>query len=309
MKQNNLKKIIFFLFLTIVIFFFAKALYQNFSTILYYDFNFTYWYLLLSIICILLVVVYFGILRIDLVREPWIPFFKAMYIHLVSWLAKYIPGKAGIILSKVYFLSELGIEKKRGIVISIYENVFQILSVFVVSIPLIVYYFLGAISSQYMYIWIIFVVLCFIFLHPTVFYQCINLGLKLFKKQTLEKKYFLSYRQIIKYFLLYTVGVFLNGFAFYFMVKGITDISFTNFLPLLWAWNFAGVIWLLAIFAPGWLGVREWVLVIFLKFLFPLEVAILISVFSRFWVTAIDGIIGLYVLIIKIIHKKKKIIL
>ena len=86
--------------------------------------------------------VYVGILWIYLINEPNIPFGKALHIHLVSWLAKYIPGNAGIVVSKIYFLSEYGIERKRAFVISIYENVFLIVSAFIISAPLIILYFL-----------------------------------------------------------------------------------------------------------------------------------------------------------------------
>lgn len=304
MKNNNIKKYLLLVFLAIIIFFFTKSLYQNFSHIVNYKFSFNYFYILLSLLSGLIFIVYIGILRISLIKERKIPFSKALNIHLSSRLAKYIPGNAGIIVSKIYFLSEYGIDKKRAVVISIYENVFQITSAFIISLPLIFFYFFWVINQQYIYLWIIFIIASLVFLHPGIFFKCINIGLKLFKRQQLEKKYFLWYKEIIKYFFLYSIGVVINGFAFYFIVKGITDIAFINFLPLLWAWNFAGVIWVITIFAPWGLGVREGVLVVFLKLLFPLEIAVLISVFSRFRTTALDWIIWLYILAYKYIFKK-----
>lgn len=293
------------LFLMVIIFFFSKAVYHNFSNISTYTFSCNYLYIFLSLVFALLFVLYIGILWIHLIKEPNIPFLKALHIHLTSWLAKYIPGNAGIVVSKVYFLSKYNIEKKRALVISIYENVFQITSAFIISIPLIIFYFLWAIWPQYLYLWIIFVALSIIFLHPNIFYTCINIALKLFKRQTLGREYFLSYREILKYFILYCIAVCINGLAFYFMINWIVYIPFTDFLPLLWAWSFAWVIWILAIFAPWWLWVREWVLVLFLKFLLPIEVAIIVSIFSRFRTTIIDWLLWLYILISSVVTRKK----
>jgi uncharacterized membrane protein YbhN (UPF0104 family) len=56
---------------------------------------------------------------------------------------------------------------------------------------------------------------------------------------------------------------------------------------------FANLLGLIAIFAPGGLGVREGILVYFLSYVMPGPVAVVLSVLSRLWMTLIEtGLIG-----------------
>ncbi len=81
----------------------------------------------------------------------------------------------------------------------------------------------------------------------------------------------------------YILSVFLQAFGFYYFAASlsVSPISFSVGLGL----PLAGTLGILAFFAPGALGVREGILVGYLKLAgFPTEEAVTISVASRVWV-------------------------
>ncbi len=54
--------------------------------------------------------------------------------------------------------------------------------------------------------------------------------------------------------------------------------------------NLAGALGMLAIFAPSGIGVREGILLGLLSIVMPTEFALLVTVTSRLWDVALDGI-------------------
>ena len=156
----------------------------------------------------------------------------------------------------------------------------------------------------YKFLPIIFIIGVLIFIQPKIFFFFINLGLKLIKKEPIEKKYFLTEIEITKYLILYSIGNILNGIALFIFINSIIEFPLKYLIPTIGIFVFAGVIGLLAIFAPAGFGVREGIIILFLQNYMPLEIAILISILSRLWVTIADGLLGLYVLIYKYINKK-----
>ncbi len=301
-----IKKYLFYIVLLLVLYYFWSRGYLNYKDILDFELKLKVNYILLSFLLSFIFILYLWILWRNLAKCKGMDIPASLYIHSISWITKYLPWKAGIFLSKIYFLTEYGVQKKKWMIISIYENIFQIVSVFFLSIPIILYYFGGILSQYYLYLSAILVIGFLIFIYPPVFYRLINFWLQFFKKDILTRDNFLSKKEIFNNIILYMSWSIINGIAFFFMIKWITDISWDLMLPMIGIWNFAWVIWLLAIFAPAGLGVREWLLIIFLGRYFPLEIATLISVFSRLWTTLADGFIGLYVLYYKFVIKHRQ---
>lgn len=278
-----------------VAFFFFQSMWGNMEVLKNTLIEFDIKWIVASLLVIIIAFIYSGILWRTLIKNNKIPYSDILYIHSISWLAKYIPWKVTIILSKIFLLSKYGISKKQGLVASIYENIFQLLAALIVSIPIILYHLTSGLSDYYLYISVSLVIGFIIFIHPTVFYWSINLGLRLFRKEALAREYFLETPDILKNILWYSIYVILNGIGFFLMIQWITTLSWDLIIPTIGIWNFAGVIWLLAIFAPAGIGVREWILIVLLNNYLPIEVSVLISLFSRLWTTIFDGIIGLYI--------------
>ena len=293
---SKYKKIIFYIFIIIIIYIFWYNLYKNYNNILNYNFDINIFYIILSILIAFIYIISWWLLWGNLINKKEIKNKEIIKIHLISWLSRYIPWKIWIIASKIIFLKKYWVSKRESLIYSMYENIFQIITALIISIPIIIYYFLWQISNYYIYTSIFFIIWLIIFLYKPVFFSIINFWLKLFKKEPIKKEYFLNNNRIVKYIFYYSILNILNWLAFFLIIKGIINIDNFEFIKISGIWIFAWVIWLLALFAPSWIWVREWIIALLLSSILPTEIAILISIFSRLWISIIDSIIWLYIL-------------
>ncbi len=298
--KSTTKKSIGAVFGVIIILLFLRTLYINWSQIQDFKFEFNIPLYILSTLILILIVFLWGGLWNLLLRDlnyKQLSFNESFSIQLQAWFGKYIPGKVGLIGIKYYLGTKKGISSKAIGISIFYENIFQVLSAFLISVPILFYYLLKELGDNlilYQILPLLTIVGLFVFIHPKVFFLFVNLGLKLFKKQPISKRYFLSSGQILKYLVLYSIAIIANGIAFFLFIRSITPLSLDYLLPTIGVFNFAGVIGLLAVFAPAGLGVREGVIVLLLQAYMPLEIVILISILSRLWTTIADLFLGIY---------------
>ncbi len=304
MNKSIIKKIIFYIFIIAVWYFFVKNIYSHYESIKNYNFNINFYYLSISIIFQILFIFYKWYIWGYLIKWHQIKLKELFYIHSLTWLVRYIPWKASYVFSRILLLWKYDISKKQWFVSIVYENLFQIIASFLVWIPLILYYFTWWLNNLQIVLSIIFSVWFLIILYKPIFYYFLNLWLKLIKKEKIQKEFLLDSKEIFKSVFLFSFWVILSSIAFFFMIKWITDINYNLILPIIWVWSIAFVIWLLTIFTPNWLWAREAVLVFFLQFYFPIEISIIISIFSRLWSTIWDWLFYIYALVYKIYFKK-----
>ncbi len=299
------------LFVIVIIFFFVKTLVTHWSQVQDFKFDLNIPLYIISTLILIFVVFLWSVFWNLLLRDlnfKQLSYYESFNIQTQAWFGKYIPGKVGVVGIKFYLGKKKDINNTTIGISVIYENVFQVVTAFLVSIPILFYYSIKEMGENpilYQVFPLLFIIGLFIFIHPKVFFYFINLGLRLFNREPISNNYFLTLGQIIKYVTLYSVGVIANGIAFFLFVKSITPISLEYLIPIIGIFNFAGIIGMLAIFVPAGLGVREGIIVLFLKAFLLLEIVIFISVLSRLWATIADLIIGVYVVLFKRIRNKK----
>ena len=111
----------------------------------------------------------------------------------------------------------------------------------------------------------------------------------------------LTYPQLLRYLGLYVVNWLLFGVALFVFIRSFYPLEFSSILYLTGAFSFAGMIGIVAVFAPAGLGVREGILALFLGQVMPVPVALVVSVSSRVWLTVIElGSAGIVSLMIRI---------
>ncbi len=291
----------FYTFFFWILYFFWKTLYSNFVEIKDFDFQINSFYLFLSLLSFLTFFYSLWILWKGLLNKDQITNSHIHYINAISWISKYIPWKVAMIATKVLYLEKKWITKKESFLSCLYEHIFQIISSFLLSLPFIIYYFWWTQHNIYVILSSLSLMIWISIIHPFIFNKTLNFLLKLFKKTPLDKKYFLPLKQILKYLFWYSLSMILKWISFVFFVASLTQVSSINDIVFYaFAWIFAWAIWIIAIFAPNWLWVREWVLTLLLTLVLPLEIAILISVWSRLWFSLCDWVIGLWILWMKL---------
>ncbi len=311
--RSTIKNIVGAIVVIAIILFFSKVLIANWSQIEDIKFTLNFPLYLLSTLVFLFVIFFWGALWNLLLKDlghKQLSFTECFKIQAKAWFGKYLPGKVGVIGIKFYLGAKNNIDSTTIGISTIYENIFQIITAFLVSVPILLYYSIEELKEDallYQILPIVLIAGLLVFIHPKVFFYFVNSGLKLLKKQTISQQFFLSTTQIVKYIFLYSFGMIMAGIAFFLFINSISSFS-TNYLILsIGIFNFAGIIGLLAIFVPAGIGIREGVIVLLLKPYMPYEMAIVISVASRFWTTIADGLLGLYILVSNSFKERPKV--
>ena len=201
----------------------------------------------------------------------------ATYSHGISVFAKYIPGKMWVVLGRAGIVSE---KTKKDILltssISLKEQLSYLFIGMILSLPVVFF-----IEQPFIVIIILITSIglaLFLFVKPIHNFSILLLN-KIFKKKTeipfLNLKEFWIYGKIIiLYWLLWSTG-------FYLLSRSIlSDINFS----ILFIFPISVCYGLLAVFIPGGIGVREGIIVLFLKSSgIETETAITLSLIQRLW--------------------------
>ena len=225
-----------------------------------------------------------------------------------SQLGKYLPGKVWLLVSRFYLYESKGKSKKTISVALYFETVTIIATAGLLSWgSLIVFqgsapYNLGEQAG-----WLVlFFVPVFVFLHPKVLEKLLNGILRRLNREPIVLS--LSYGDVLWILFVCLLSWVVGGIGFYLFIDSVYSVPAGSVLYLTGALAFSSILGLLALFAPGGLGVREGALVYLLSFTMPGSVAVVLSVLTRLWMTLIEiGLIGVVYLVAQFRrHSKEK---
>lgn len=225
--------------------------------------------------------------------SPTLPSFRLMtYIFAKAWMARYIPGTVTWIAGKVYMAASYGISKSRLAVSSMLEGGMQVVASTVVSLLLIG--FSSHVESIPVAVRIVVVLVslaCLSILFPPVFNRLLHKAHVVIKKQKPGVELRINGQAVIRSFLLFAIGTFINGTACFFLVMALdAHIALSLYFYIVGAFGLAGAIGIAVPFLPSGIGVRDGVLLVLLGAVMPKDLALAITVFSRLWQVAIDGL-------------------
>jgi uncharacterized membrane protein YbhN (UPF0104 family) len=223
------------------------------------------------------------------VRSKWI---ELSYVYAKAWLGRYLLGAGTWILGKVYFASQQGIGKAKLAISGLLEGALQLIATLVVGIGLLLIDpRLGALGSGVAVISIIALVCGVIALVPAVFRFGVDLLYRLVRRRRIARADLPDGMTIVSGGALYVVGTLITGVSYFFIAQAVyADLDWSDLLYVVGASSVAAAVSLLAVFAPGGIGVREGVQVLFFSALMPVEAAVIVSVLMRVWSLAVDGL-------------------
>lgn len=215
---------------------------------------------------------------------------ELVYVYAKSWLARYIPGTAAWIISKVYFASKYGISKNKLAVSSLLESGLQVTVVMASALALLLFdNRFNLINNEQRLLMLIALACCIIALIPTVFNKIVSIIYKIYKKKSFSRDHYINYRLVMRGTALYLIWSLLGGISLFFIAKAIyPELGYDNMLFVMGVGNLAGALSMLAFFAPSGLGVREGIQLLLLSLIIPTEIALVITVATRLWGTIID---------------------
>ena len=208
---------------------------------------------------------------------------ELLYVYAKSWLGRYIPGTAPWILGKIYFASQRGIPKSKLAISSLLEAALQIIVQFLFALALLAFDpRLDVLSTGMRTTLAIAAVGCLVALVPSVFNALVSLVYRLARRGTLPREHRASWSTVLKGFGLYSVGAVIGGLSLFFIARTVDgDLPYEQLLFVMGVSTLAGAVSMLAVFAPGGIGVREGIQVALLSIVMPTEVAILVAVATR----------------------------
>lgn len=288
------KPILSFLVVLAVFYFLGRQFLNNYGELSQYHWEIRYPLFILSFIFL------FG----NYVLEAWIwkkllevfdiyiSISKCFKIISLSQLGKYIPGKFWIYLGQFYLGGKEGISKS----VILWSNFFLLillttggLIMFNISYLLWANVHMGLTLG----LWIL-IVMTLLFLHPCVF----NRVAGIFKGWIGTSVVHYSYVNVISLlpWILLDWVIYLSGF--YIFLQSFYPVTLRELVIYGGIFAISGLLGLYSLFTPGGLGVREGVQAYLMSMFIPVSIAVLISIFSRIWMTLAE--VGAAILSLKI---------
>lgn len=223
-------------------------------------------------------------------------FADAFQVFYVSNLARYIPGRIWQTSATMILLRGYGVPLKSSAMISIVSQIATLVAGLIISLPII--YFWQSASGVSWNIWLSLAgvggLLACAVLFPDVWMNWLNGLLARVGREPMA--FPLSRAGFAKYIALYGAMWACAGVAFYVLLLAVNPLEITNLPFIIAASTFGYVIGYLLLFVPGGLGVRELALLTVLSFVLPVSVATFVAILSRFWLVAIELILGVVAL-------------
>lgn len=215
---------------------------------------------------------------------------ELFYVYAKSWLGRYIPGTAPWIIGKVLFASRLGVSKNKLAVSSLLEGALQIIVTLVIAFTILLFDTrLNIVDQNFRILMVLIIVAGVIAVVPTIFNRLISRLYSLVKKKVFPIEHYAKSSTTFKGIVMYSVGSFIGGLSFFFVVKSVYPfLSYSDLLFVLGASNLASAVSMLAVFAPSGLGVRESLQVLLLSIIMPAEVAVVVAATTRVWSIVVD---------------------
>jgi hypothetical protein len=212
------------------------------------------------------------------------------YVYAKAWLGRYLPGKVGWILGKVYFGTGLGIARERLAVGALIEAVQQVAVTLLLALALLALDERLAVLSLAQRMLLLGVAVAMLLgMHPVLFNAVIRRARRFHATEGAVHEAVVTSRTLLTGGVLQAVGFLLTGLSYVAFTKawqpaiGAGDVPF-----VMGAFNLAGAVGILAIVAPSGLGVREGMQMLLLPLVMPKELAFVVTVAARVWSTVID---------------------
>ncbi len=212
-----------------------------------------------------------------------IRFLSALRVIGIAQMGKYIPGKVWSVGGRVLLAKEEGISEVTTSASVLVETLSLSLAASVLFLIFLANLNIRTHLPPRFFLSFLFIPLSLFFLHPRVLKKAIIFGGKILKRPVTCPE--LKLAKIILVYLLYLLSWFVHTTGFFFLVRSIYPVPFTNFFGVVGSFSIAWVLSFLILFVPGGFGFREGILTFFLKFFLPTPVAALLSLIGRLWTT------------------------
>ncbi len=211
-----------------------------------------------------------------------------------SQLGKYLPGKVWLMVGRFYLYRSKGKGTKEISLALYFETVTLLMAAVLISLIALASAGMDSIhpGQKWFPVLLLALALFFLALHPRVLEKIINPILTLMGRTSLRLP--MSYGDMFWVLLVNFLAWGMGGVGFYLFIDSIFAVPARDLLFVSGALAISSMAGLIAVFAPGGLGIREGVLVYLFSHIMPGGVAVVLSILTRLWMTLIEvGLIGM----------------
>ena len=284
LKNKRFIKVVKLLLLALVLFFVVKNIVNNFSNIKDIDLsnlNFGYVLPALVVTIISLFIPVFAWKYLLGILGSNLKILKAMRIWFISNLGRYIPGKVWQISGLIILSGKEGVSKKASSVSVIYSQIVANL----IGLSLGLFLFVKD-EKETLNIFLLIGILIVLAILPFVINKLASLALSILKKS--KETFEVTYGKFVIYVFLQLVNWLIMGAAFVLFINIFTELSIIENPVALFILPISWTLGLLAIFAPGGIGVREGIMTVYLSMFISPGLAAVIPWIYRIWLTVFE---------------------
>lgn len=211
-------------------------------------------------------------------------------VYAKSWMGRYIPGTAPWILGKIYFAAQHGISKNKLAVSSLLEGLLQIVVQMLFAVVMILLSpQTRVLGSGFRVLLLLAAVASLVVIAPPVFNRLVALAYRIVKRKEFPREHFVDTRLVVGGVGMYAIGVLFTGLSLFFIAKSVyPELPYESIFFVMGASCLASAASMIAIFAPGGIGVREGIQLVLLGLILPPSIALVITVIMRLWTLALD---------------------
>jgi hypothetical protein len=278
--------------------FLVRALWGGLSEASDYEWRFDFFYLALSVALIFLYYVQqWGGWRLimksfgDPMRRS-----DSAVVWYSSILGRYVPGSVAMVAGRIGMCRRHGIPASTTFASLVYENALILISSLLLaaaSVP----FWPPFPYERYALLLTLLAPVGLAFLHPAIFGRLANAGLRRLKREPLKAT--LPFRRVLLLVPYYVGGWLLLGLSFCALAASIAPVEAGDLALLIGGYAFAWEIGFLALVTPSGLGVKEGILYVILRLVFPAPISAALVVLSRLWQTLAEvicaGVIWIFV--------------
>lgn len=212
-------------------------------------------------------------------------------LDLLSWMSslagKYLPGKVFLLFGRIYLYRGQGASASQVSVAFLMEACCSALATLAVFGIAAVQQQTGSLAALGPAMAVVAAGLIVV-THPAVLRLGINTARRMAKRPAIEFQ--LRWRDVLYWTLLIVLAWLVLGAGFFLLLWSFIDLPVSLYLYVTGAFAVAGVIGVLALFAPSGIGVREGVMTFVLAQVISEGLAATAAILSRIWITAAEAL-------------------
>lgn len=284
LKNKKFIGILKLLLLAVVLYFVIRNIVDNFSNIKDLEiFTLNYEYLLpvliVTIISLFIPVFAWKYLLGTLGSKLKIS--KALRIWFISNLGRYIPGKVWQISGLIVLSNKEGVSKKASSVSVVYSQIVANM----IGLSLGLFLFMKN-EKNTLNSYLLIGILIILAVLPFIINKLVILAHSILRKPVETFK--VSYAKFTVYVLSQLLNWIVMGLAFVLFINLFTDLSIFDHPTTLFILPISWTLGLLAVFAPGGIGVREGIMTVYLAMFIDPALAAVIPWIYRIWITIFE---------------------